>query len=59
MTILKDILSVLEIVTGKRAKTVINHILEKGFITSQEIKELYGYNPPQGQLEILGNMVYQ
>ena len=46
MTILKDILSVLEIVTGKRAKTVINHILEKGFITSQEIKELYGYNPP-------------
>lgn len=33
-------------VTAKRPKTVIDHILEHGFITTQELKEKYGYNHP-------------
>lgn len=33
-------------VTAKRPKTVIDHILEHGFITTEELKEQYGYNHP-------------
>lgn len=33
-------------VTAKRPKTVIDHILEHGFITTEELKEKYGYNHP-------------
>lgn len=33
-------------VTAKRARTVIDHILEHGYITTEEIKEVYGYNHP-------------
>lgn len=33
-------------VKAKRPKTVIDHILKYGFITSQELKDLYGYNHP-------------
>jgi len=33
-------------VTAKRPKTVIDHILKHGFITTQELKEKYGYNHP-------------
>jgi hypothetical protein len=33
-------------VTAKRPKTVIDHILEYGFITTEELKEKYGYNHP-------------
>jgi len=33
-------------VTAKRPKTVIDHILKYGFITSQELKDIYGYNHP-------------
>lgn len=33
-------------VTAKRPKTVIDHILEYGFITTAELKEKYGYNHP-------------
>jgi len=33
-------------VTLKRPKTVIDHILEHGFITTEELKEKYGYNHP-------------
>ena len=33
-------------VTAKRPKTVIDHILKKGFITTQELKDTYGYNHP-------------
>lgn len=36
----------LKSVQSKRPKTVIEHILRHGFITSQEIKDLYGYNHP-------------
>ena len=33
-------------VTGKRPKTVIEHILKYGQITTEELKNLYGYNHP-------------
>lgn len=33
-------------VTAKRPRTVIDHILEHGFITTEELKEKYGYNHP-------------
>lgn len=33
-------------VKSKRPKTVIDHILKFGFVTSQELKDLYGYNHP-------------
>ena len=33
----------LESVNAKRPKTVINHILEHGFVTTEELSELYGY----------------
>lgn len=40
------ILAAAKKVTAKRAKTVIDHILEHGFITTQELKDLYGYDHP-------------
>lgn len=33
-------------VTAKRPRTVIDHILQYGFITTEELKERYGYNHP-------------
>ena len=33
-------------VTAKRPRTVIDHILKYGFITTQDIKDKYGYNHP-------------
>lgn len=42
----KEFLELLESVKAKRPKTVIQHILKHGFITTQELKDLYGYNHP-------------
>jgi len=42
----KDFLELLDSVKAKRPRTVIQHILEHGFITSQELKDTYGYNHP-------------
>lgn len=42
----KDFLALLESVTAKRPRTVIQHILKHGYITSQELKDIYGYNHP-------------
>ncbi len=36
----------LQSITSKRPATIIKHILEKGYITSEDIKNLYGYNHP-------------
>ena len=33
-------------VTAKRPKTVIDHIIKHGHITTEELKEKYGYNHP-------------
>lgn len=42
----KDFLDFCHSVTAKRPKTVIDHILKYGFITTQDLKEVYGYNHP-------------
>lgn len=41
-----EFLALLESVTAKRPRTVIQHILKNGYITSQELKDVYGYNHP-------------
>lgn len=35
-----------EAVTAKRRRTIIDHILNHGYITTEELKEQYGYNHP-------------
>jgi hypothetical protein len=43
-------------VTAKRPKTVIDHILKHGFITTQELKDKYGYNhPPRAVRDVKEN----
>lgn len=42
----KEFLDVLHSVKAKRPKTVIDHILQYGYITSEELKSIYGYNHP-------------
>ena len=42
----KEILDMCKAVTAKRPKTVIDHIVEHGFITTEELKDKYGYNHP-------------
>jgi len=42
----KEFLELLNSVEAKRPRTVIQHILKNGFITSQELKDMYGYNHP-------------
>jgi hypothetical protein len=40
----KSFLKRLKSVTAKRPKTVIDHILEHSFVTTEELSELYGYD---------------
>jgi hypothetical protein len=42
----KEFLNLLNSVEAKRPRTVIQHILKHGYITSQELKDNYGYNHP-------------
>ena len=42
----KDFLELLNSVSAKRPRTVIQHILEHGYITSEDLKDTYGYNHP-------------
>ena len=42
----KEFLEALKKVTAKRARTVIDHILKHGHITTEELKETYGYDHP-------------
>ncbi|MDD7201679.1 MAG: helix-turn-helix domain-containing protein [Sphaerochaetaceae bacterium] len=42
----KEFLDLLNSVTAKRPKTVIQHILKHGYITSEELMDTYGYNHP-------------
>ena len=39
-------LALCQSVEAKRAKTVIDHILEHGIITNEELSEIYGYDHP-------------
>lgn len=41
-----EFLALLKSVTAKRPKTVIDHILAHGSITTEELKNKYGYNHP-------------
>lgn len=41
-----EFLERLKAVIAKRPKTVIDHILQHGFITTEELKEKYGYDHP-------------
>lgn len=42
----EEFLRICRSVTSKRPRTVIEHIIEHGFITTEEIKNVYGYNHP-------------
>lgn len=42
----KEFLELCRSVTSKRPKTVIDHIIEHGFITTEELKDKYGYSHP-------------
>lgn len=46
MDLPKDFVERLKGVTAKRAKTVIDHILKHGHITTEELKDKYGYDHP-------------
>jgi hypothetical protein len=50
------LLELCQSVIAKRPKTVINHILEHGFTTTEELKEKYGYNhPPRAVRDVREN----
>lgn len=42
----KEFIDLLNSVTAKRPRIAIQHILKHGFITSEDLKNLYGYNHP-------------
>ena len=42
----QEFINLLNAVEAKRPRTVIQHILKYGFITSQDLKDTYGYNHP-------------
>ena len=42
----EEFLEKLKRVTAKRAKTVIDHILKHGSISTEELKDIYGYDHP-------------
>lgn len=50
--------AILNGVKGKRARTVIDHILKHGHITNEELKDTYGYNhPPRAIRDVRENGV--
>lgn len=52
----KDFIEQCKKVTAKRPKTVIDHILKHGFITTGELKDKYGYNhPPRAVRDVKEN----
>lgn len=46
MAVDQKFLEVAQKVTAHRAKVVINHIIRYGYITTEDLKEIYGYNHP-------------
>lgn len=45
-------------VTAHRARTVIDHILAHGFVTTEELREKYGYHhPPRARMDVLDHGV--
>ena len=41
-----ELLALLAAVQGKRARIVVDHILQQGFITTEELETAYGYKHP-------------
>jgi len=51
-----EFLALCKSVTAKRPKAVIDHILQHGFVTTEELKEKYGYNhPPRAARDVREN----
>jgi hypothetical protein len=46
ITLPPELLAKLALIKAKRAKTVIDHLLEHGQITTEELKNVYGYSHP-------------
>lgn len=42
----KEFLDLLNSVEKTRPRTVIQHILKHGFVTTEELKNIYGYDHP-------------
>jgi len=42
----ESLLTLLEAVKGKRARIVVDHIREHGFITTEDLEKVYGYKHP-------------
>jgi len=42
----KQIVDLMRKVTAKRARTVLDHILKHGHVTTEELRDRYGYNHP-------------
>jgi len=41
-----DFVQKCKVVTAKRPRTVIEHILKHGYVTTEELRNIYGYNHP-------------
>jgi len=54
----KDILLVLSSVTATPQKAVIDHIIKNGYITTEELKEKYGYNHPPRAARDVRELLY-
>jgi len=49
----REFLEQLQSITNKRAKIVIDHILEHGFVTTEELRKLYSYeHPPRARMDV-------
>jgi len=54
MAVHSKILQQIKKVKGKRALAVINHILKHGQVTTEELREQYGYeHPPRARMDVL------
>ena len=52
------IIALCEKVTAKRPRTVIDHILKHGYVTTEELRTLYGYDhPPRAARDVRENGV--
>ena len=48
-----EFLERLKRVTGKRSRIVVDHILEHGFIATDELEQIYGYmHPPRAVRDV-------
>ena len=42
----KEFIDLIESITNKRPRIVIDHIIEHGFITTEDLEKTYGYSHP-------------